>query len=188
MIGILNNNLSVLVSLLERLKSYISYFGYASGPDSPSRGRYCGKSSSSNKTPKKNNKEEKKETISKEIDKKECLSLDNINVLTIIKDNQEKYRVTMMGLEEDNYEERVLLTKKKTERDVIEKCIQKNWDLERKNIKQYIPEEGQRLYMVALNNEEYECCLEVLKLLEKHLNKTSKKQKTNKEQKIKKLK
>ena len=163
MVYVLRNNLSIINSLLEKVKDYISCFDdgipiYNYRHDSHNNQNYNSIKNSKNK--------HKKGKKHKKIDKKKQLSLENIMVLKIEND----IIITMMGLRQDNCDKRVLLRKRKTEKSIIEKCLEENKSLERKNIKEYLPEEAQEMYNKELEKNNLQNCLEILKITEEILN------------------
>ena len=108
----------------------------------------------------------------RQIDIKDHLSLDSIMVLRIVKSYS--YMVTMMGLRQNNCDDRILLSSGKREMDVIAKCLEDNLEIERKSIINYMPSDYIDIYNEALSRGNYECCLTMLKGIESHMNEVSK--------------
>ena len=163
--GILNNGLIIIPNITKSIKELISYFWQ------PSMGKdySCARKEGSNyQAPK------------REIDKKLHLSLDNIMVLQLGKNND--YMITMLGLRQDNCEDRVLLCNGKKEKLVIEKCLQDNLELERRSILNYMTTNEIDIYNKSLQIGNYEYCLKMLQGLELYINTVYK----NKELKLKK--
>ncbi len=115
-------------------------------------------------------REIKYERPRKEVNVKENLSLDNIKMLKV----DDCYMITMLGLRQDNCDERVLLRNSQREMTVIEKCLQDNLELERKAITNYMPSDYIEIYNEALNTSRYEVCLTMLNGIESHINSVSK--------------
>ena len=104
------------------------------------------------------------------ISKNEQLSLDNIMMLQI----NGNYMITILGIDEINYNERVLLSSGKKEIIEIRHCLNNNYELERKSITAYMPSDYIGIYNEALNMEKYDICLKMLYGLEKYLNEINK--------------
>ena len=94
------------------------------------------------------------------------LNLVNIMVLKI----NSNYMITMLGLEPDNYDKRILLNSGEFEITIIEERLKYNLELERKSILRYMTNEQINVYSQALKNKDYEQCLSILYLIEKQLN------------------
>ena len=155
---LLSNGEIVTPNITKTIKKMISYFWQ---PSMDSRKYYYSTNQQSeNRSPK------------KEIDKKDHLSLDNIMVLRVGSD--ETYMVSMLGLEQRNCDERILLSSGQKEMTVIEQCLKDNLELERKPIANYMPSDYIEIYNEALNIGRYDCCLTMLHGIEAHVNNLSK--------------
>ncbi len=106
----------------------------------------------------------------KTIDPQKSLDLENIAVLKVSNSETDEYMISMLGLSQNNCEERVLLRSSTTEMSVLERCVQKNLNLARKNISVYMPENEMKMYNDALALGQYEYCLDVLESLQNYLN------------------
>ena len=155
---VLSNGLNIIPNITRTIKEMISYFWQ---PSMESRRDYYN-----------NNQQSEYRKPKKEIDKKEHLSLDNIMMLTIGKDGT--YMVTMKGLKQTNWDDRVLLRNGMKEITVIEQCLSDNTYLERKSILEYMPSDYIEIYNEALRIGNYECCLTMLRGIESHINSVSK--------------
>ncbi len=114
-------------------------------------------------------------SIKRVINRKEHLSLDNIMILRV--GTNDSYMVTMLGLNQDDYDDRILLSSGQREIDVIGKCLQDNLELERKSVINYMPSDYIELYNEALCIGRYDCCLTMLKGIESHINSVAKEKK-----------
>lgn len=123
MIGVLENNLNIINSISKSIKDYISYFWQPS-MDRNYRPTY--ETNSYSRKPK------------KEIDKNKHLNLDNIMVLRVFNNENEDYMITILGLNQNNCGERVLIRNGSSEKDVIDKCLSQNLELERKSVSPYM--------------------------------------------------
>ena len=164
MIGVLDNNFKIINNIVKNIKDFISFYAY---PAMFRRIESYHKISNNFDFQNNSNKNDKREK--KEIDKKEHLSLDNIMVIEV----DGEFMITMMGLRQDNCEERVLLTKRKTQNQIIEKCLNDNLSFSVRNIKEFISDDAVEVYNRAVDAKEFQSCLEVLELLEKKLNSDS---------------
>ena len=164
MIGVLDNNFKIINNIVKNIKDFISFYAY---PAMFRRIESYHKNSNNFDFQNNSNKNDKREK--KEIDKKEHLSLDNIMVIEV----DGEFMITMMGLRQDNCEERVLLTKRKTQNQIIEKCLNDNLSFSVRNIKEFISDDAVEVYNRAVDAKEFQSCLEVLELLEKKLNSDS---------------
>ena len=164
MIDVLDNNLNIINNIVKNIKDFISFYAY---PAMFRRIESYHKNTNNFDFQNNSNKNNKKEK--KEIDKKEHLSLDNIMVIEV----DGEFMITMMGLRQDNCEERVLLTKRKTQNQIIEKCLNDNLSFSVRNIKEFISDDAVDVYNRAVDAKEFQACLEVLELLEKKLNANS---------------
>jgi hypothetical protein len=151
--GILNNGLNYIPKTIQTLKELISYFWQPSMSRDYTR---------------QNQNAERNQKPRKEIDKKKHLSLDNIMVLHVGQDAN--YMITMWGLKQSNCDERILLRNGQPEKPIIERCLQDNTELERKSIMDYMPSDYIEIYNEALRIGNYQCCLTILRGLEKHIN------------------
>ena len=155
---VLSNGLNIIPNITRTIKEMISYFWQHS---MERRSDYYN-----------NNQQSEYRKPKKEIDKKEHLSLDNIMILTIGKDDT--YMVTMKGLKQTNCSDRVLLKNGMKEITVIEQCLSDNTYLERKSILEYMPSDYIEIYNEALRTGNYECCLTMLRGIESRINSVSK--------------
>lgn len=157
MIGDLENNLNVINSIIKSIKDYISYFWQPS------------MSNNYQSTPVYNNSKYRRPK--KEIDKNKHLDLDNVMVLKVSNNGNEDYMITMLGLRQDNCDERILIRNgRRTEKSVIDMCLQQNLELDRKPVSSYMTEEEIELYDQALRVENYHYCLSYLCSLETNMN------------------
>lgn len=171
--GILNNGLNYIPNIKQTLKELISNFWQPSMEKKPTMHNTTNEEEPDDyQKPGKGNKGKQKPK--KEINKKRHLSLENIMVLHV----EGKYMITMWGLKQNNCDERITLTKGKSERTIIERCLEDNTELERRKVTNYLEPGYEEIYNEALNKGNYECCLRILRGLEAHLN-----QKTNEKNK-----
>ncbi len=104
----------------------------------------------------------------KEVNIGRNLSLDSIMVLQI--DQNANYMVTMFGLEQDNCDERVLLSSGQKEMTLMKMCLLNNYEIERKPITNYMPSDYIEIYNEALADCRYDICMTMLHGLESHIN------------------
>ena len=149
----LYNGLTIIPNILKTIKERICYFWQPN---------------MSNNYYDNNKREIKNQWQKKEINKKKNLSLNNIMVLKIGPDDS--YMVSTLGLNENNCDERIILSSGQSEKSVIEKCLQDNLELERKSIVNYMPSDYIEIYNEALNIDRYDICLTMLRGLESHIN------------------
>ena len=155
--GILNNGLTIIPYITKTIKKMVSYFWQPS---------------MENKYYYEHKKEIKYQNPKKEIDKKKHLSLNNIMVLKIVPNDN--YMISMLGLKQNNCDERIMLSSKEREKTVIEKCLQANLELERRSVLNYMTSDSIETYNEALNTGKYNICLTMLRELESNLNQISK--------------
>ena len=152
--GILNNGLTIIPNIVKNIKEMISYFWQ---PNMDRRSYNT------------NNSEVKYQK--REINKKNHLSLDNIMVLRI--GPNDKYMISMLGLKQNNCDERIILKSNKREKTIIDNCLKDNLELERKSILNYMESDYIEIYNEALNNGKYDICLTMLRDLDSQLNQMS---------------
>ena len=85
----------------------------------------------------------------------------------------DSYMVSMLGLKQNNCDERIILHSGQKEKTIIEKCLQDNLELERKSIVNYMPSDYIEIYNEALNTGRYDICLTMLRGIGSHLNQIS---------------
>lgn len=165
MIDVLENNLNLINSIIDNVKNYISYFWQPSMSDnyrSTSEYNYSGY-----RKPK------------REINKKGHLDLNSVMVLKVSNNEKEDYMITMLGLRQDNCDERILVRNRRiTEKSVIDVCLEQNLDIDRKPVSSYMTEEETELYNQALSVGNYHYCLSLLRSLEANINSLDIKQKS----------
>ena len=164
MIGVLENNLSIISSISKSIKDYISYFWQPS-MDRNYRPTY--ETNSYSRKPK------------KEVDKNKHLNLDNIMVLRVSNNENEDYMITILGLSQNNSGERVLIRNGAFEKDVIDKCLSQNLELERKSVSAYMSEDEIEFYNQTLSIGNYKDCLSLLLILEAKIISQTLEQKNN---------
>lgn len=92
-------------------------------------------------------------------------------VLKVSNNGNDDYMITMLGLRQDNCDERILTRdRRRTEKSVIDICLQQNLGLDRKLVSLYMTEEEIELYNRALSVGNYSYCLSLLCLLETNMN------------------
>ena len=129
----------------------------------------------------KRNKNNKTQTtaMTKYIDKKEHLKLDNIKVLKV----KDEKMISMIGISKNNCDKRIILNLDMTEEQLKEECLQNSTPIEEEAIKKYIPKDIRDIYKDKLEQGNIQTCLEILYLTDRVL-----KNKHNNQEKIKTLK
>ena len=105
------------------------------------------------------------------------MSLENIHVLEIGNGEDKKYKISMPGISQDNYNHRVMLRGKQAEHHVISQLEQKGEKVERYCIADYLLAEEQAEYLKLLNDNNVSLCMQCLRKVEKRLNLRSQKEK-----------
>ena len=104
------------------------------------------------------------------VDMRKQLSLGNINVWEINSSESRKYRISIPGLRQDNYNHRVMIRGKQTEKHILGQYTKENVIINMYNITEYMTKESQVAYLQLLNNNNIRECIEQLRKLEKSLN------------------
>lgn len=110
------------------------------------------------------------------IDLSTRMSIENIHVLEIGNGENKVYKISMLGISQDNYNHRVMLRGKQTEDHVISQYEQKGVKVARYCIADYLSAEEQVEYLKLLNDENVSLCMQYLRKVEKRLNLQSKKE------------
>lgn len=104
------------------------------------------------------------------VDMQKQLALENINVWEINSGETRKYRISIPGLRQDNYNNRVMIRGKQTEQHILGQYTKENVIINMYNITEYMTEELQVAYLQLLHNNNIRECIEQLRELEKSLN------------------
>lgn len=118
-------------------------------------------------------KEHKRENV--EIDYQKQISIDNILVWEI-KDEEGNilYRISTLGLAQNNYNDRVMIKGKQTEKHIIGQYIQRKYDTMSYPLINYLSLEEQEIYLQMLKVNNIRGCIEYLRAIEARLNVNSK--------------
>ena len=116
-------------------------------------------------------KETKEQKARRVIDRKESLSLDTIMVLKI--GPNDRYIVTISNPNQNEEDERILLSSDEKETDVVESCINENLEFERKSITNYMPSDYIEIYNEALRLGDYDICITMIQGIESYINQIS---------------
>lgn len=111
------------------------------------------------------------------IDLSTRMSIENIHILEIGNGENKVYKISMLGISQDNYNHRVMLRGKQAEHHVISQYEQKGVKVARYCIADYLSAEEQVEYLKLLNDENISLCMQYLRKVEKRLNLQSKKEK-----------
>ena len=109
-----------------------------------------------------------------EIDYQKQISIDNISGWEI-KDEEGNilYRISTLGLAQNNYNDRVMVRGKQTENHTIGQYIQMKYEAISSPLINYITEEEIKMYLGLLKNNRIRECIEYLRSIENKLNTNS---------------
>lgn len=110
------------------------------------------------------------------IDTQKQMTIENIGVWEIDDGTNKSYRISMPGLAQNNYNDRVMIRGKQTERHVIGQYEAKDVTINMYPIIGYLSEEEQVLYLQLLGANNIRGCVEHLRRIETRLNLESKKE------------
>lgn len=104
------------------------------------------------------------------IDMQKQLSLQNICIWEIIDGNKQLYRLSIPGLAQNNYNDRIMIRGKQTEKHVLGQYVKNNAIINMMNIMDYLSEEEQMKYIQLLDSYNIRGCVEYLRNIETKLN------------------
>ena len=104
------------------------------------------------------------------IDMQKQMSIENIGVWEINDGTNKSYRISMPGLAQNNYNDRVMIRGKQPERHVISQYSVKDVTINMYPIIDYLLEEEQVLYLQLLGVNNIRRCVEYLRKIESRLN------------------
>ena len=104
------------------------------------------------------------------IDAQKQMAVENICVWEINDGLNKVYKISMPGLAQNNYKERVMIRGKQLERHVIGQCETKDVIINMYPIIGYLLEEEQVLYLQLLGANNIRGCVELLRRIETRLN------------------
>ena len=109
------------------------------------------------------------------IDEQKQLAIENITVWEIDNGINKIYKISMPGLAQNNYNDRVMIRGKQTVRHVIGQYDTKNVTINMYPIIDYLTDEEQELYLKLLSSNNIRGCVELLRKIEIRLNSEIKK-------------
>lgn len=109
------------------------------------------------------------------IDAQKQLAIENICVWEIDNGINKIYKISMPGLAQNNYNDRVMIRGKQTVRHVIGQYDAKNVTINMYHIIDYLTDEEQELYLKLLSSNNIRGCVELLRKIEIRLNSEIKK-------------
>ena len=109
------------------------------------------------------------------IDEQKQLAIENITVWEIDNGINKIYKISMPGLAQNNYNDRVMIRGKQTVRHVIGQYDAKNVTINMYPIIDYLTDEEQELYLKLLSSNNIRGCVELLRKIEIRLNSEIKK-------------
>lgn len=109
------------------------------------------------------------------IDEQKQLAIENITVYEIDNGINKIYKISMPGLAQNNYNDRVMIRGKQTVRHIIGQYDAKNVTINMYPIIDYLTEEEQELYLKLLSSNNIRGCVELLRKIEIRLNSEIKK-------------
>ena len=104
------------------------------------------------------------------IDTKKQMAIENISVWEIIDGISKAYRISMPGLAQNNYNDRVMIRGKQAECHVLGQYIEKNVTINMYPIIDCLSEEEQMIYLQLLGANNIRGCVEHLRKIETRLN------------------
>lgn len=104
------------------------------------------------------------------IDMQKQIAIENIRVWEINDGKNSVYKISMPGLAQNNYNDRVMIRGKQTERHVIGQYETRNATTNVYPIISYLTEEEQILYLQLLSSNKIRECVEHLRQIETRLN------------------
>ena len=110
------------------------------------------------------------------IDEQKQLAIENITVCEIDNGINKIYKISMPGLAQNNYNDRVMIRGKQTVRHVIGQYDAKNVTINMYPIIDYLTDEEQELYLKLLSSNNIRGCVEHLRRIETRLNLEAKKE------------
>lgn len=110
------------------------------------------------------------------IDMQKQMSIENISVWEINDGTNKSYRISMSGLAQNNYNDRVMIRGKQPERHVIGQYRKQDVTINMYPIIDYLSEEEQSLYLQLLSANNIRGCVEHLRKIETRLNLESEKE------------
>ena len=109
------------------------------------------------------------------IDEQKQLAIENITVCEIDNGINKIYKISMPGLAQNNYNDRVMIRGKQTVRHMIGQYDEKNVTINMYPIIDYLTDEEQELYLKLLSSNNIRGCVELLRKIEIRLNSEIKK-------------
>ena len=109
------------------------------------------------------------------IDEQKQLAIENITVCEIDNGINKIYKISMPGLAQNNYNDRVMIRGKQPERHVIGQYDAKDVTINMYPIIDYLTDEEQELYLKLLSSNNIRGCVELLRKIEIRLNSEIKK-------------
>ena len=109
------------------------------------------------------------------IDEQKQLAIENITVWEIDNGINKIYKISMPGLAQNNYNDRVMIRGKQTVRHMIGQYDEKNVTINMYPIIDYLTDEEQELYLKLLSSNNIRGCVELLRKIEIRLNSEIKK-------------
>lgn len=109
------------------------------------------------------------------IDEQKQLAIENITVCEIDNGINKIYKISMPGLAQNNYNDRVMIRGKQTVRHIIGQYDAKNVTINMYPIIDYLTDEEQELYLKLLSSNNIRGCVELLRKIEIRLNSEIKK-------------
>ena len=104
------------------------------------------------------------------IDTKKQMAIENISVWEIIDGTSKAYRISMPGLAQNNYNDRVMIRGKQPECHVLGQYIEKNVTINMYPIIDCLSDEEQMIYLQILGANNIRGCVEHLRKIETRLN------------------
>lgn len=104
------------------------------------------------------------------IDMQKQIAIENIRVWEINDGKNSVYKISMPGLAQNNYNDRVMIRGKQTERHVIGQYEARNATTNVYPMISYLTEEEQILYLQLLSSNKIRECVEYLRQIETRLN------------------
>ena len=104
------------------------------------------------------------------IDMQKQMAIQNVYVWEIIDGQNRLYRLSIPGLAQNNYNDRIMIKGKQTEKHVLGQYANKKTLINMNNITHYLTDEEQMLYIQLLNSNNIRGCVEYLRMIETRLN------------------
>lgn len=105
-----------------------------------------------------------------DVDMQKQIAIENIGVWEINDGTNIVYKISMPGLAQNNYNDRVMIRGKQTERHVLGQYKEKNITINMYPIINYLSDEELSLYLKLLNANQIRECVETLRKIETRLN------------------